>query len=164
MLDADFNGVWVDEADLASHFGTNAAQTGSPQPVTADATPLVVATAPTTHPPSAFSEWCQLGFDPVVSAALVACSASTVDLATPHPLTTGEVLSNLQPWVGSLTSAVTAIVANSALDSAESNDPSRSAPTAAATLPPQGGPSHGGPPPTIGGLPIQGAPLGPPIL
>ena len=158
MLDADLNGVWVDEADLASHFGTNAAQAGSPQPVAADATPLFVATVPTTHPPSAFSEWCQLGFDPVVSAALVACSASTVDLATPHPLTTGEVLSNLQPWVGSLTSAVTAIVANSALDSAESNDPSRSAPTAAATLPPQGGPSHGGPPPTIGGLLTKGAP------
>ena len=91
LLDADFNSVWVDEADLASHFGTNAARTGSPQPVAADATPLVVATVPTTHPPSAFSEWCQLGFDPVVSAALVACSASTVELATPHPLTAGEV-------------------------------------------------------------------------
>lgn len=160
MLDADLNGVWVDEADLESHFGPDAARQGSTEPTTADADQQDVDPVASPHPPSSYLEWCTLGFEPDVAIALAECGASCADLATNPPLTIREVLASVHPWIGLSTQAVTAMVASSALDSVHGNSPSRSAataPTAATALPSSGCQPHAAPLPTIEGPPHKGA-------
>ena len=123
VMDADFNGVWVDEADLDAHFIANAARPGTPAPAAADDDNQNVELVTQPHPPLSQPEWRNLGFDPAVADALAECGASRVDLAANPPLTAREVLSSVHPWIGSSTAAVTAAVALSALDFAQATIP-----------------------------------------
>jgi len=160
VMDADFNGVWVDEADLEVDLVSNASRLGSTAPAAADADNQDVEPITQPHPPLSDLEWCDLGFDLAAANALAECGAPRADLAANPPPTVRGVLASVHPWIGPLTAAVTAAVALRELDFAHSNDPSRlaaTAPYAAATLLASGGLPQGGPPPPIEGLPQGGA-------
>ncbi len=117
VMDADFNGVWVEEADLVAYLDPNATRPGPSVPAAADADNQDIAIVPQHHPPLSDLEWRNLGFDSAVANALAECGASRADLVTDPPLTVREVLTSFITWIGPSTAAVTAMVALGALDS-----------------------------------------------
>ncbi len=86
-MDAEFNGVWVDEADLEAYLDPNATRPGPPAPATAAADNQDIEVAPQHHPLLSDLEWRNLGFDSEVANALAECGASRADLAADPPLT-----------------------------------------------------------------------------